>query len=349
MEDLKKLKLYQALVAIALNDPGSAKSRFLELVALDPDFSLTGDAYSARIRDAFAEARTEYLDARCEQACTECEAARNNGDFDRVLPTIKKFRRQCDCVRQIADFVTVSLLQQGRAAFEGEDYGRALALFTKVLDVAPADRLASQYSDLTRRQIQTRLAQDFALWKKFFGMQDYVNAKAVYDHVLAIGDTESPEAVRMRAEYHSALQRERDLWAQACSQQDVLTADSRRQAVRALDPSGRLNGDTLRQMHSCPAPGCTPIASTAAVSSLRSRVDPKLEPAARPYTSRIAVTVRIDDKGRAAVLDLDNPGGNPAVSQSVRDAVQQWKFDPALAARYRSECVVTQFLIEFER
>jgi TonB family protein len=127
-----------------------------------------------------------------------------------------------------------------------------------------------------------------------------------------------------------------------------LLADSLRQTVRAIDPSGDLNKEVLREIESCPAVGCTELPSVPVLKGVSRKLYPNVDVALRP-SSKIAVKIRIDDKGNVTVLDIENPEGNAVVSQSVRDAVQRWKFDPAIAESSRSQCMVTRFFFEFER
>src|SRR5262245_57968821 len=60
-EDLKKLRLYQALVGVALNDSENAKKRFLELLTLEPSFALNREEYAPKVIGIFDDARTEFL------------------------------------------------------------------------------------------------------------------------------------------------------------------------------------------------------------------------------------------------------------------------------------------------
>jgi TonB family protein len=153
----------------------------------------------------------------------------------------------------------------------------------------------------------------------------------------------------MKTEYQNLFERDRKRWVEACTREDPLGADSVRQEIRASDPTGDLGTAVLRQMRSCPASGCTELPSVQVLSKLRTRIYPKVDPALRPYESKLTVKVRIDDKGRVTVLDIDNPVGNRAVSEAVKGAVEQWKFDPALAAGSATRCVVTEFFLEFEK
>jgi TonB family protein len=66
----------------------------------------------------------------------------------------------------------------------------------------------------------------------------------------------------------------------------------------------------------------------------KSKVDPEIPREARPYiqggTVTVRVRVRIDEAGNVA--STDTPGGNPMFNNAVRNAVERWKFTPALDA-----------------
>jgi hypothetical protein len=161
-------------------------------------------------------------------------------------------------------------------------------------------------------------------------------------------DGKSFAAQQIRTQYYNVFETNRQLWARACTQMDPILTDSIRQEIRSFDPSGEVNGDILRSVQSCPTTRCTELPSTMVLEHVSSKIFPKVDPAIRP-SAKIAVKVRIDDKGKATVVDIDNPEGNRIVSQAVRDAVERWKFDSKLATGTPNRCVVTQFFIEFER
>src|SRR4029077_3573125 len=84
-EHIKKLRLYQALVAIALDDSETAKARFQQLLAIDSGFYLSSEQYSPKIIRIFTEARRTFDENGCSAACSECEAARKSGDLQKAV------------------------------------------------------------------------------------------------------------------------------------------------------------------------------------------------------------------------------------------------------------------------
>jgi tetratricopeptide (TPR) repeat protein len=348
IEDQKKLRLYQALVEIALNDLEAAKRRLLQLLALDPGVQLSSEEYPPKITTIFAEVRKAFDDGRCNAVCAECEAASMQGDFAEAIDLIKPVLSQCPCARQLSSALGSTLAERGRTAFLAGNYSGALDEFERALQADPANLLAAQSSVLAATQLETSLRNGLAEWRKLFESREYVRARGAYEWVLRLTpDGKSSAADQILLSYRDRFDRDRDLWAKACARVDPITADSLRHEVRAIDPAGELNLEVLQQMASCPTVGCPELPSGAVLQRVVTRVLPKVEASLRP-ASKVAVKIRIDAQGNVAVLDIDNREGNLLVSQSIRDAVQRWKFAPELAAFSRSRCVVTSFLIQFE-
>ncbi len=350
VDDLKNVKLYQALVEIALDDSEHAKAKFLELLALDPGFSLNSSEHAPKIIGIFEDARKGYAENQCKNACTECDAARKGGDLQKAVDVIKPVRLDCECARQISGSLASSLIERGLSALRVGDYSKGLKDFRSALDVDPDNQVATESSILASNQLQNAVTTAQAEWRKYFDSRDYTKARDAYDRIVRLSPNgESTAAEQIRGEYQSVLDRDKSLWAAACARPNPILTDSLRQEVRGLDPKGELNAETLGNIQSCPVTSCTALPSVPVLARMRSGAYPKVEPALRPYTSKIAVKIRIDDKGKVTVVDIDNPAGNRLVSESIRDAVQQWKFDPALASRSAGQCVLTDFLFEFEK
>jgi tetratricopeptide (TPR) repeat protein len=350
VEDLKKVKLYQALVDIALDYSDEAKIKFQELLALDPAFSLDNTEHAPKIIEIFTDARKGWVENQCKKACTECEAQRKDGDLQKAVDTIKPVRLECECAKQITGPLASALIERGLSALRVGDYARGLKDFRRALDVDPDNQVASESSILASNQLQASIATTEAEWRKYFDARNYASARDAYDRIVRLSpDGESSAPDQIRTEYKNVLNRDRLLWAAACARPDPVLTDSLRQEVRSLDPKGEFNAETLANIQSCPVMNCTALPSASVLERRRSGPYPKIDPALRASTSKIAVKIRIDDRGRVTVVDIDNPAGNSVVTESVRDAVQQWKFDSGLASRSAGQCVLTDFLLEFEK
>ena len=347
--DLRKLKLYQALTHAALDEPDNAAARFKELLAIDPGFSMSENEYPSKIRTIFEDVKRSSVADRCRAACSQCEAAINAGDLPGAASTIIPLRDECECVRQLSASLADMFLKRGKAASEVGDHSRALQEFKRAREIDPSNVEAPGYLTRAAADQQRALSEAVSEWQRYFQLRDHAKARAVYERVLLMtGDGQPEAATQIRAQYESMFDNYSNLWSRACRSGDALALDALRQEVRSIDPSGNFNRQILRQVQSCPPPVCPVIDSNEALTRLRNRVYPAIDKAFRPYRSKISVKIRIDEKGEVAVLDIDNPGGNRRVSQAVRDAVRQWRFDPALVSGSERRCAVTEFFLEFE-
>ena len=349
-EDLRKLRLYQALIHAALDEGANAAARFKELLAIDPGFSMSENEYPSKIRRLFDDVKRSSVTDRCRAACSQCEASMNAGDLQGAASTIIPLRDECECVRQLAATLSDTFLKRGKAASEVGDHGRALQEFKRARETDPSNVEAPDYLSRTAAEHQRVLSEAVSEWQRSFQLRDYARAKAVYERVLLMtGDGQPEAAAQIRWQYESMFDNYSNLWSRACRSGDALALDALRQEVRSIDPTGNFNRQILRQVQSCPPPVCPVIDSNAALTKLRNRVYPEIDKAFQPYRSKISVKIRIDEKGEVAVLDIDNPGANRRVSQAVRDAVRQWRFDATLVSGSERRCAVTEFLLEFER
>jgi tetratricopeptide (TPR) repeat protein len=343
----RRLKLLQALTHVALDERSDAAQRFKELLAIEPQLSLDEREYGPKVRTVFDEAKRNALTDRCRESCSQCESAVNAGDLQGAARILESIRAECECARRISALVTDGFVRRGKAAAEVGDFARALQEFLRAQEADPSNPALFEYSARAEVDLQRTLNAAYTEWSRYFQLRDFTRAKTVYERVLLLGgEGHAQTAAQIRAEYARLAESYSKAWSQACVVADPLALDFLRQDVRAIDPSGNFNAQILEQVQSCPQLDCRTVHSNVALAQLRSRVYPWIDDSLRPYKSRIAVKVRIDEKGHVAVVDLDNPGGNRVVSQVVRDAVRQWKFDPALSAG--SACVVTEFFIEFE-
>jgi len=87
-----------------------------------------------------------------------------------------------------------------------------------------------------------------------------------------------------------------------------------------------------------------------ALARLKTRVEPEIPREARAYFQNAQVPVRlktrIDQSGNVAVLDVT--GTNVILNNSVRAAVEKWKFSPVMDAS-GPRCVDTEILVMVER
>jgi len=89
------------------------------------------------------------------------------------------------------------------------------------------------------------------------------------------------------------------------------------------------------------------MTSVQAMPRLKSRVNPEIPPNLVPLGSLdILVKVRIDEDGNVVVNSVET--ANVYIKAAMRDAVEKWKFLPAIAQDQR-RCVDTDLSIRLSR
>ena len=79
------------------------------------------------------------------------------------------------------------------------------------------------------------------------------------------------------------------------------------------------------------------------MNRLKTRVNPRIDPSLQRYVSRgIRVSVEIDDAGNVEVKQVLN--ANPRIAEALKNAVEQWKFYPAIIDNH-PRCVETELPI----
>jgi len=80
-----------------------------------------------------------------------------------------------------------------------------------------------------------------------------------------------------------------------------------------------------------------------AMTRLKTRVNPQIEPALQRYIGRgIGVSIEIDEQGNVAVKEVVR--ANPRIADAIKLAVNQWKFNPTVIDN-QPRCVKTELPI----
>ena len=80
-----------------------------------------------------------------------------------------------------------------------------------------------------------------------------------------------------------------------------------------------------------------------AMSRLKVRVNPEIEPSLQRYVGRgIIVSIAIDEKGNVTVKEVAK--ANPRIAEALRSALRQWKFNPTIIEN-QPRCVNTDLPI----
>ena len=128
----------------------------------------------------------------------------------------------------------------------------------------------------------------------------------------------------------------------------ALKADSpsNRQVNAVAGASAGLRQETKSDVKTAmlnPANQCLQIDYRVALQRLKTRVEPEIPREARPYIQSNSMTVRVKIRVDALgnVISSETPGGNPMFNIAVKNAIDRWKFSPAMDAS-GARCVDTE-------
>ena len=111
-------------------------------------------------------------------------------------------------------------------------------------------------------------------------------------------------------------------------------------------PDPELGSDILDQMKTCTKKGCLQMGAQLALARLKVQVNPVIPSAYQQEARRAPVTVRvksrIDEKGEVTAIEAQ--GASPMLNESVRSAVERWKFAP-IVDQSGPRCVETEIPI----
>jgi tetratricopeptide (TPR) repeat protein len=349
-----KVKLQLGLAHIGLNEMEQARTRFAELCALDPAYDLDPAQFAPKVLTVFSEARFDQSKAKCSAVCDEANMLLNANNMTTLLGLLQTAPKTCVCLDVIAKDAAEAFYRQGQQAYRASDYAQALQDFKTALNLNPQHELASQYSDLTQSKIQLATDRLILEWRKYFEALEFNQATAIYLQLASpnLADKTGAAREQIRAEYRKSVSGFVQSWKQGCSAGRTVSLETARQQAAAMLPDPSIAPDILEQITPC-APAtpvsaakpqtCLQMGTQNAMLRLKSRVNPQIPRGAAPTgTVRFTTKVRIDDAGNVSVLDVQ--GANGSLNNSVRAAVEQWKFAPAVVEG-QTRCVETELPI----
>jgi tetratricopeptide (TPR) repeat protein len=139
-----------------------------------------------------------------------------------------------------------------------------------------------------------------------------------------------------------------------CTPPEPKTPETPRVASRTepprVTPLANRTAEPRPQPKATPTPSCFQMEAAAALTRLKARVEPQIPRGVLPFLQNsevlVRVKVRIDESGNVTVGETT--GSNIALNNSVRDAVAQWKFSPALGDS-GPRCVDTELVVAIGR
>jgi hypothetical protein len=348
-------KLRLALANIGLNDTVKAKSYFMGMYALDPDYSIDAKAFSPKVLSVATDAKAEQARLRCSTAQMDARKYLDGGQTPAFLDLFRTLGSKCTVLAAMGPEAAESFYRTGLAAYKKGEFPKALSNFEAAMTLSPEHELAREYADLTHGKLQLGEDQLVAQWQRNFEGRRFPAAAADYRQIMANGGN-TASANRVKGEYRKALSAVVDNWNSKCGHMDASTIAALRGQVTEILPEPSFGEDIRGQMKSqceelkpaapasaepvveaaAPKPAnastaCFDMQPQLALARLKTRVDPVMTTDLRNYFKNtgdftVRVKARITETGDVNVTGM--PDGNPILNNIIRNAVSQWKFTP---------------------
>ena len=347
LQEKIKVKLQLALAYIGLSQTSAASDRFGEIVDLDPGYSLDPRQYSEKVIALFDEVKAERNTNRCRTICMESDRLLDIGDAHSLLANLQS-AADCVCLQATALDAAEHFYQEGFKAYQEKDYTSALENFRIALQFQPEHQLANSYVQLTLDKLRLAADQLFLEWRQNFEAKQFGLAAAIF-HQLQSANIEGHatnslnQAVTL---YRQAVSGMVAAWKQACTSGALIEMENARSRASELLPDSTIAGDLLAQMQTCVNQKCLQMANRLAMARLKTRVDPEIPASLLSRSVNVRVQTRIDEEGNVAVMGMR--GGNAAVQNAVKTAVERWKFLPAIVEK-QPRCVETEIEVVINR
>ncbi len=360
-DDLLKTKLYIGLAYLGLNQEDQARSKFVEVCKLDGKYALNPQVYSARIIAVFNEAKAACAPAPARaSASAETSIAQSTflrgkelyekGQFEDALKYFNVVlalddkhdlaREYANLAQQRMEIATQRGYTEWRTSFDAHQYDKAAAAYARIrTDQQPGAKEAAKQIE---SEYQTALLNLVASWKAACNTRELTRLDSIRIEAtnIAAGLPFGPDAL---AQLQPCAPRSATPAAATAGNKPaaaVTTTASNSTPPPATPPS--------------PAPPRTvPPAAIAAkciqgdpmlaMTRLKTRVNPQIEPALQRYIGRgIGVSIEIDEQGNVAVKDVVR--ANARIADAIKLAVNQWKFNPTIIDN-QPRCVDTELPI----
>ena len=357
--DLLNTKLYMGLAYLGMNQEDQARSKFIEVCKLDGKYALNSQVYSARIITAFNEAKAACAPAPARASTTSAETSiaqstflrgkelYEKGQFEDALKyfnVVLALDDKHDLAREYADLAQQRLeilAQRGytewRMSFDARQYDKAAAAYNKIRnDQQPSAKEATKQIE---SEYQTTLLNLVASWKAACTSRELTRLDSIRNEAtnIAAGLPFGPDAL---AQLQPCAPRTATPDAAPAGNKPVTPAATASNSVRTPPITPNPAPPT-------PVPASVPVIPVAAqpqsdsdsrcikgdpmlaMTRLKTRVNPQIEPGLQRYIGRgIAVSIEIDEQGNVAVKEVAR--ANPRIAEAIKLAVSQWKFNPTI-------------------
>jgi tetratricopeptide (TPR) repeat protein len=345
LQDRVKTKLQLALANVGLNNTDRAKAYFRELYALDSNYVINASEFSPKVIALADDARAEQSKLRCQAASNEARGKLAARDATGVRDVITSMKDTCPDLVALQPDAAELLFTSGVDAYRRGDFSDALQRFQSALKFAPTHELAAQYLELTQGKLQISRDRLFLDWQKNFDGHLFPQAAANYRDMAAGGNGNAQNLETAQTAYRRALTALVDSWNKTCPTGNTVAMDAIRKQINELLPDPSFGEDIRAKMVDCSRNGCVQTKTALALTRLKTRVNPDIPANVRSFirgSMTVRAKVRIDESGDVTVNEVQ--GENVSVNNSVRSAVERWKFSPAVDQTGR-RCVDTEIPI----
>jgi len=344
LEEKVNVKMQLALGFIGLNDTSKAKANLVELYALDSDHRVDPQVFAPKVVKLAEEAKAEQNEMRCQSLVNDAQKQYAAGNTDNLVRVIGLSGAKCPAVTALSAKAADLVFKEGLEIYKKSQMPEALQKFRTALTLDPGNDLAAQYVDLTERKLEFTADRALLAWRKDFDAGEFALAASDYRELASLRSANEIENIQ--AEYRRAMSSNLASWNRACATDDTLAMDRLRSQSASMVPFPSFGEDILAKMNSCVPVSCLQMESQAALTRLKSRVDPQFPPQVVSRLKGLPVTVhvkaRIDLNGN--VVSNEIRGGDSSLYSAVRTAVDQWKFLPAMTGN-GARCVDTDIPI----
>jgi hypothetical protein len=380
-------KLQLALANVGLNNTAAARSFWLELFNLNPDFNLDTQQFSPKIVALASDAKIEQNKLRCQTAGEDARRSLSAAEGTGLVALLESMKTRCPELAAVEPEAAELLYKKGLSDYKQGDLANAAQKFRLAVKLAPKHEMAAQYLELAENKLQ--VAEDRVLldWQKNFDARQFKQAGAIYRQIASFGNNAVRPLDHMTAEYRQALIPLVEDVNRACSSNDAPKMDEMRNRISEMLPDPSFGEDIRSRMVPCSAPppppelpkvaaivetaviapatkqlpepeqivvkprvGCFHMDGALALIRLKSRVEPEIPAGVRTFISSSPVTILIKARidERGNVTVIEATGANPVITSAMRTAVERWKFTP-MADQDGARCVDTEFPINLGR
>jgi tetratricopeptide (TPR) repeat protein len=332
LQDRTRTKLQLALANIGLNETDRAKAYFRELYALDSNYVMNASEFSPKVIALANDARAEQNKLRCQAVGNDARGKLAARDVTGVRDALGSMKSVCPDLAALEPDVAELLFKAGVDAYKRGDFPEALQQFQTAVKLAPKHELAPQYLELTQAKLQVSRDLLFLDWQKNFDAHLFPQAAANYREMATAGGSGNAQNLDLAtAAYRQALTALVDSWNKTCPTGNKVAMDAVRNQINDVLPDPSFGEDIRSRMLDCKKTGCVPTKAALALTRLKTRVNPEISPGVRTFirsSMTVRARIRIDEGGNVTVNDIR--GENVAINNSVRSAMERWKFSPAV-------------------